>query len=81
MEEQGLSVEEFPDGRIKIGFTKGIKSLNSWQLSGRLMPEGVIDSLKKLDSTIRGDPKNFWEKLDAFEDELEDLLKNYSDAD
>ncbi|CAB3994840.1 Hypothetical predicted protein [Paramuricea clavata] len=31
-ESHGLSVEEFPDGRIKIGFTKGIKSLNLWRL-------------------------------------------------
>ncbi|CAB3989944.1 Hypothetical predicted protein [Paramuricea clavata] len=36
LESHGLSVEEFPDGRIKIGFTKGIKSLNLWKLNGLL---------------------------------------------
>ncbi|CAB4013372.1 Hypothetical predicted protein [Paramuricea clavata] len=36
LESHGLSVEEFPDGRIKIGFTKGIKSLNLWKLSDLL---------------------------------------------
>ncbi|CAB4026873.1 Hypothetical predicted protein, partial [Paramuricea clavata] len=36
LESHGLSVEEFPDGRIKIEFTKGIKSLKLWKLNGLL---------------------------------------------
>ncbi|CAB4008216.1 Hypothetical predicted protein [Paramuricea clavata] len=36
LESHGLSVEEYPDGRIKIGYTKGIKFLNLWKLSDLL---------------------------------------------
>ncbi|CAB3980448.1 Hypothetical predicted protein [Paramuricea clavata] len=36
LESHGLVVEDFPDGRIKIGLGKSVKSFNPWKL-GRLL--------------------------------------------
>ena len=44
------------------------------------IPESVIQCLRKLDVTIRKDPKDLNEKLDAFETEVEDIMKDYDDG-
>jgi hypothetical protein len=44
------------------------------------IPECVIQCLRKLDVTIRKDPKDLNEKLDAFETEVQDIMDDYDDA-
>ncbi|CAB4016849.1 Hypothetical predicted protein [Paramuricea clavata] len=36
LESHGLVVEDFPDGRIQIGFAKKVKSFNPWKLNNLL---------------------------------------------
>jgi hypothetical protein len=61
--------------------TKRHATANNKYIGLSKIPESVIQCLRKLDVTIRMDPKDLDEKLDAFETEVEDIMKDYDDVD
>ncbi|CAB3991951.1 Hypothetical predicted protein [Paramuricea clavata] len=52
LESHGLTVEDFPDGRTKIGFTKNIKSLNLWRLGDLLGYTTTFSTKHKSDRSV-----------------------------
>ncbi|CAB4005764.1 Hypothetical predicted protein [Paramuricea clavata] len=52
MEEKGLTVEEYHDGKIKIAFTNGIKSLKLWNLKDIFGYESPIAAPRPSDRPV-----------------------------
>ena len=60
--------------------TKRHAKANNKYIGLSKVPESVVKCLRKLDATIQKDPKDLDKKLDAFEVEAEDIMKDHDDA-